>query len=41
MRGKTLIVAMCAGQVGNLLPHVVVPAVMLGLGAAQLVKDAV
>lgn len=28
MRGKTLIWAMCAGQVGNLLPHVVVPAVM-------------
>ena len=30
MRGKTLVFAMCAGQVGNLLPHVVVPAVMVG-----------
>jgi predicted MFS family arabinose efflux permease len=30
MRGRTLIVAMCAGQVGCLLPHVVVPAVMVG-----------
>ena len=29
MRGKPLIFAMCAGQVGNLLPHVVVPAVMV------------
>jgi len=30
VRGKTLIFAMCAGQVGSLLPHVVVPAVMVG-----------
>lgn len=30
MRGKPLVFAMCAGQVGNLLPHVVVPAVMVG-----------
>lgn len=30
MRGKPLIFAMCAGQVGSLLPHVVVPAVMVG-----------
>jgi MFS family permease len=29
MRGKTLTTAMCIGQVGNLLPHVVVPAVMV------------
>lgn len=28
MRGKTLLVATCLGQIGNLLPHVVVPAVM-------------
>ena len=28
MRGKTLVVATCLGQIGNLLPHVVVPAVM-------------
>jgi predicted MFS family arabinose efflux permease len=28
LSGKTLIVAMCVGQVGNLLPHVVVPAIM-------------
>lgn len=30
MRGRALVVAMCLGQVGNLLPHVVVPAVMVG-----------
>ncbi len=30
MRGKALVFAMCLGQVGNLLPHVVVPAVMVG-----------
>ena len=30
MRGKPLVFAMWAGQVGNLLPHVVVPAVMVG-----------
>jgi predicted MFS family arabinose efflux permease len=30
MRGRVLVVAMCLGQVGNLLPHVVVPAVMVG-----------
>jgi MFS family permease len=29
MRGRALIIAMCVGQVGNLLPHVVVPAVMV------------
>lgn len=28
MQGRRLIVAMCLGQIGNLLPHVVVPAVM-------------
>ena len=28
MQGRNLIVAMCLGQIGNLLPHVVVPAVM-------------
>src|SRR4051812_12452345 len=28
LEGKPLIAAMCAGQVGNLLPHVAVPAVM-------------
>lgn len=28
LSGKSLVVAMCIGQVGNLLPHVVVPAVM-------------
>lgn len=30
MQGRTLVFAMCLGQVGNLLPHVVVPAVMVG-----------
>jgi MFS family permease len=28
LSGRVLVAAMCAGQVGNLLPHVVVPAVM-------------
>ena len=28
LTGKPLVFAMCVGQVGNLLPHVVVPAVM-------------
>jgi MFS family permease len=28
LTNRTLVAAMCAGQVGNLLPHVVVPAVM-------------
>jgi MFS family permease len=28
LRGRGLVAAMCAGQVGNLLPHVAVPAVM-------------
>jgi MFS family permease len=28
LKGRTLVAAMCVGQVGNLLPHVVVPAVM-------------
>jgi len=27
LSGKSLVVAMCIGQVGNLLPYVVVPAV--------------
>ena len=42
LTGRALVVAMCLGQVGNLLPHVVVPAVMAqylmplwGLSAAQ------
>jgi MFS family permease len=42
LSGKSLVIAMCIGQVGNLLPHVVVPAVMAqhlmpqwGLNAAQ------
>lgn len=30
MTNRTLVLAMCAGQVGCLLPHVVVPAVMVG-----------
>jgi hypothetical protein len=29
LTGRTLVTAMCLGQVGNLLPHVVVPAVMV------------
>jgi predicted MFS family arabinose efflux permease len=40
--GRTLVLAMCCGQVGNLLPHVVVPAIMAqhliplwGLSATQ------
>ena len=28
LSGRALVAAMCAGQVGNLLPHVGVPAVM-------------
>src|SRR2546430_8981173 len=42
LTGRSLVAAMCAGQVGNLLPHVVVPAIMAthliplwGLTAAQ------
>jgi MFS family permease len=42
LNGRALVAAMCAGQVGNLLPHVVVPAIMAehliplwGLSAAQ------
>ena len=42
LTGRALVAAMCAGQVGNLLPHVVVPAIMVehliplwGLSAAQ------
>ena len=42
LTGRALVAAMCAGQVGNLLPHVVVPAIMAahliplwGLSAAQ------
>jgi MFS family permease len=30
LKGRALVAAMCFGQVGNLLPHVVVPAVMAG-----------
>jgi len=30
MHGRALVIWMCLGQVGNLLPHVVVPAVMVG-----------
>lgn len=28
LHGRSLVIAMCVGQVGNLLPHVVVPAIM-------------
>src|SRR5262249_62075810 len=42
LSGRTLVAAMCLGQVGNLLPHVAVPAIMAqhlmplwGLSAAQ------
>ncbi len=42
LHGRALVAAMCVGQVGNLLPHVVVPAIMAqhlmplwGLSAAQ------
>ena len=28
LEGRALVTAMCLGQVGNLLPHVVVPAIM-------------
>jgi predicted MFS family arabinose efflux permease len=42
LTGRSLVAAMCAGQVGNLLPHVVVPAIMAehliplwGLSGAQ------
>ena len=28
LTGRNLVVAMCVGQLGNLLPHVAVPAVM-------------
>src|SRR5215813_11063785 len=28
LTGRALVAAMCVGQVGNLLPHVVVPAIM-------------
>ncbi len=42
LSGRALVAAMCLGQVGNLLPHVVVPAIMAqhlmplwGLSAAQ------
>jgi predicted MFS family arabinose efflux permease len=42
LTGRALVAAMCVGQVGNLLPHVVVPAIMAvhliplwGLSAAQ------
>ncbi len=42
LTGRALVAAMCVGQVGNLIPHVVVPAIMAqhlmgpwGLGAAE------
>jgi len=42
LTGRALVTAMCVGQVGNLLPHVAVPAIMAqylmpiwGLSAAQ------
>ena len=42
LQGRALVAAMCLGQVGNLLPHVVVPAIMAqhlmplwGLSATQ------
>ena len=42
LQGRALVVAMCIGQIGNLLPHVVVPAIMAqhliplwGLSATQ------
>jgi predicted MFS family arabinose efflux permease len=42
VKGRALVLAMCVGQLGNLLPHVVVPAIMAqhliplwGLSAAQ------
>ena len=42
LSGRSLVIAMCIGQVGNLLPHVAVPAVMAqhlmpewGLSAAE------
>src|SRR4051812_18931571 len=42
LAGRSLVVAMCIGQIGNLLPHVVVPAIMAqhliplwGLSATQ------
>src|SRR6266511_1836677 len=42
LTGRALVAAMCRGQVGNLLPHVVVPAIMAqhlmplwGLGGAE------
>ena len=42
LHGRALVVAMCVGQVGNLIPHVVVPAIMAqhliplwGLSATQ------
>jgi hypothetical protein len=28
LTGRALVAAMCLGQVGNLLPHVAVPAIM-------------
>lgn len=49
LKGRWLVTAMCVGQVGNLLPHVVVPAVMaqyliplwhLSAGAAGLMASA-
>ena len=32
LTGRSLVLAMCVGQVGNLLAHVVVPAVAFALG---------
>jgi len=28
LQGRALVTAMCIGQIGNLLPHVAVPAIM-------------
>src|SRR4029450_3306090 len=30
LQGRAVVVAMCAGQLGSLLPHVVVPAILAG-----------
>ena len=30
LHGRAVIVAMCLGQLGSLLPHVVVPAILAG-----------
>ena len=30
LQGRAVVVAMCVGQLGSLLPHVVVPAILAG-----------